>query len=290
MGKRSDIDRRLRTLTDISAILRVMRTLAIMESGKLARFLPAQTQVVKSIEEAAADFLFFYPEVDTMAERAVTVRLLIGSERGLCGDFNEAVLKAAAELPPDPASPDHNMMVVGSRLSSRMAPEAHITPLTGACTVEEVQAVISRVIEELNNLTVKAPLRLTVLWHEHEDGPVTTRTLQPFPANLAPASRHSHAPILNIPPAAFYSELAEQYLFATLHEMFYQSLMSESRQRQRHIDNATRRMNQKISILIQRRNVLRQEEIIEEIETLMLSTEPEFQHKPEGEVQKGQTD
>lgn len=287
MGKRTDIDRRLRTLRDISAILRVMRTLAIMETAKLSRFLPAQIQVVKSIEEAAADFLFFYPEVAATAERAVTVRLMIGSERGFCGDFNEVILQAVAQLTPDSASPDPILMVVGSRLCSKIAPKTLNTALAGACTVEEVPSVISRVVEELNDLTVKGALRLTVLCHGHEDGTVIASTFHPFPANLTPTSRHSHPPILNVSPMAFYSELAGHFLFAALHEMFYQSLMSENRQRQRHIDNATRRMDQKIAGLNLKKNIARQEEIIEEIEILMLSTET-FQHGPDAEVRKRQ--
>lgn len=61
------------------------------------------------------------------------------------------------------------------------------------------------------------------------------------------------------------------YLFAALHEMFFRSLMAENQQRQRHLDNAARRLDQKIADLNLKRNVARQEEIIEEIETLTLS-------------------
>ena len=278
MGKRTDIDRRLGTLTDISAILRVMRALAIMETGKLSRFLAAQTRVVRSIEAAAADFLVFHPEVVTAPESVVTVWLMIGSERGFCGDFNEVVLGAKRELEPDPAASAPILMAVGSRFCGKIPPEALASALAGACTVEEVPSVISRVIEELNGLTVKGALRLTVLCHGQEDGAVISRTLQPFPADLSPTSRHSHAPILNLPPAAFYSELAGHYLFAALHEMFYQSLMAENRQRQRHIDHAARRIEQKIAGLNLKKNAVRQEEIVEEIEILMLSAGPEFQH------------
>lgn len=288
MGKRTDIDRRLRTLMDISAILRVMRTLAIMEMGKLSRFLAAQTQVVKSIEAAAADFLYFYPEFATPAERVVTVRLMIGSERGFCGDFNEVVLQAQAKLSPDPACLDPILMAVGSRLCGKIDPEALKNAFAGACTVEEVQSVISRVIQELNGLAVQGALRLTVLCHGQDDGAVTTSTLQPFPADLTPTSRHSHPPILNLPPASFYSELAGHYLFAALHDIFYQSLMAENRQRQHHIDNAARRINQKINNLNLKKNMVRQEEIIEEIEILMLSAEPEFQHGINGKAPKRQ--
>jgi len=54
-----------------------------------------------------------------------------------------------------------------------------------------------------------------------------------------------------------------------------QSLMAENRRRQRHIDSAARRLDQKIADLNLKRDVVRQEEIIEEIEMLMLSAELE---------------
>lgn len=278
MGKRSDIDRRLRTLKDISAILRVMRTLAVMETGKLSRFLAAQHRVVASIEAVAADFLYFHPEVVTPTENVVTVRLMIGSERGFCGDFNESVLQAQAKLSPETTSPGPLLMAVGSRLCGRVPRETLDIALAGACTVEEVPTVLSRVVEALNGLLEKGSarvLRVTALCHGKEDGVPTTRMLQPFPPVLTPAGHHSHPPILNLPPSVFYSELAGHYLFAALHEMFYQSLMAENRQRQRHIDSAARRLDQKIADLNLKRNVVRQEEIIEEIETLMLSAELE---------------
>jgi len=278
MGKRTDIDRRLRTLKDISAILRVMRTLALMETAKLSRFLAAQSRVVKSIEAAAADFLYFHPEVAAQPGSVVTVRLMIGSERGFCGDFNDALLQAKAKLETDSTSPAPILIAVGTRLCGKIAPDTLYSSLAGAGTVEEVQSVISRVIEELNSLATQGPLRLTVLSHGQQDGTVASCTLQPFPADLAPTGRHSQAPILNLTPAAFYSQLAGHYLFAALHEMFYRSLMAENRQRQLHIDNAARRMEQKSSALTLEKNVIRQEEIIEEIEILMLSAEPEFQN------------
>jgi len=279
MGKRSDIERRLHTLTDINAILRVMRTLAIMEMAKLSRFLSAQRRVVASIEDAAADFLHFYPEVVPTAENSVTVRLMIGSERGFCGDFNETVLRAGIKLQPDRPSTDQIIVAVGSRICSKI--RAKTISLAGASTVEEVQTVISRVIEALNNVTAPGgdnSLRLTVLCHDEGDGDMRPRTLHPFPLDLAPRSHRSFPPILNLPPVTFYSELAGHYLFAALHEMFYQSLMAENQQRQRHIDNAARRIDEKIGELNLKKNMVRQEEIIEEIETLLLSAEPEFHH------------
>ena len=67
--------------------------------------------------------------------------------------------------------------------------------------------------------------------------------------------------------------MAEQYLFAALHELLYTSLMAENERRTKHMDAAVRRLEQTSTELSRRRNLLRQEEITEEIEVIMLSVE-----------------
>jgi F-type H+-transporting ATPase subunit gamma len=67
--------------------------------------------------------------------------------------------------------------------------------------------------------------------------------------------------------------LAEQYLFAALHEMLYSSLMAENQRRMQHMDSAVQRLERTSTELSLKRNILRQEEITEEIEIIMLSVE-----------------
>ena len=65
-----------------------------METRKISGFLDVQHSAVNHIETVAADFLGFYP--DTLSEAtdtAVDVYLLIGTERGFCGDFNHALMR-----------------------------------------------------------------------------------------------------------------------------------------------------------------------------------------------------
>ncbi|MBX3318973.1 MAG: F0F1 ATP synthase subunit gamma, partial [Nitrospira sp.] len=62
------------------------------------------------------------------------------------------------------------------------------------------------------------------------------------------------------------------YLFSILHEIFYSALMAESRARLAHLEAALRRLEGNRAEMLRKRNLLRQEEITEEIEVLMLST------------------
>jgi F-type H+-transporting ATPase subunit gamma len=78
-------------------------------------------------------------------------------------------------------------------------------------------------------------------------------------------------PLLNLPPRAFLSELVDLYLFSLLHKICYSALLAENRARVSHLEAAIQRLEREVSELDRQRKILRQEEITEEIELLMLS-------------------
>jgi F-type H+-transporting ATPase subunit gamma len=90
-----------------------------------------------------------------------------------------------------------------------------------------------------------------------------------------PATRY--APLLNLTHEAFLAELLDHYLFAALHEMFYTSLTAENHQRMEHLQRALDRLEQQTAELGLKCNMLRQEEIAEEIEVILLSAEALYQ-------------
>jgi F-type H+-transporting ATPase subunit gamma len=73
--------------------------------------------------------------------------------------------------------------------------------------------------------------------------------------------------------ASFARKLLEQYLFARLHELLYSSLLAENQARLEHLESAVQRLERKSGELFRKRNVVRQEEITEEIEVIMLGAE-----------------
>jgi len=77
--------------------------------------------------------------------------------------------------------------------------------------------------------------------------------------------------LLYLPPRVFLAELIDLYLFALLHKIFYSALVVENRARLSHLEGALQRLDRETAQLELKRNILRQEEITEEIELLMLS-------------------
>ena len=272
MSKRAHIRRRIELLDELGAILSPMKNISLMEVQKLSRFVVHQHRVLASVEAAAADFLAHHPEFARRPRlEAATVIVAIGSQRGFCGDFNETVARAVDRHRRESAHAPQ-VVVVGRRLAARLADAIAI--LDGPAVVEEVQRVLQRVMNALGELQSRTgqstPLEFLLFAHRDGEAGVRMRSILPQPS-ASPGARFAHAPLLNVAAPEFFSSLVEHYLWAQMHDAFYGSLMAENRRRMQHLEGAIKRMEERSGALRRRYNALRQEEITEEIEVILLS-------------------
>ncbi len=279
MSKRGQIQRHLGVLNEISGIMGAMRNISLMETHKLARFLTHQHRVLAGIEAAAADFFSHHPELGYRTEPAASgVIVAIGSQRGFCGDFNEALADAIHEHWRKAAAQPPAVLVVGRRLATKLGKEPRVTAtFDGPSVAEEVQPVLQRLMKVLGELQAQQRwaglLAVTVFAHHEGEEKVGVRSILPVPHPGRTAPRFPYPPLLNVTPSAFFSELARHYLWAQMHDVFYSSLMAENHRRLQHMEGAMQRMEEKANELQRKYNVLRQEEITEEIEVIMLSND-----------------
>lgn len=271
MSKRRDLDRHLRSLREIRDIMNAMKNLALMETHKLARVLPTQRRIVADIESAAVDFFSFYPQFAGGDEPANEICLLFGSERGFCGDFNETITQLAAKR-----AQNLPCIVIGERLDDRMAADPRIVArISGPSVLEEVELVLLKLMEALETWQsiqqASKPLRPIVFHHQADADVVKIASLHPSGSTKVAPATSGYPPRLNMEPHKFLSQFTEHYLFAALCVSFYDSLMAENQRRMQHMEYAVRRIEQDSEKLVLERNSLRQEEITEEIEIIMLS-------------------
>ncbi|MDH3342823.1 MAG: F0F1 ATP synthase subunit gamma [Gammaproteobacteria bacterium] len=276
MTRRRDIEKHRRSLNEIREIMSAMKNLSYMEMHKISNFIDAQQAVVKNIETAAADFLSFNPEALTETNNiAIDAYLLIGTERGFCGDFNHALLSYFNEL----KKSSHNkkfLIVIGHKLATLFQEKKEApTFIDGASVVEEAGKVLIHIVDQVKAIQEQhGLLNLHVLHHVYHDNKrqIVNRQLLPSLQNLLhQKSSQPHPPELNLEPREFLLELSFHHLFAALHEILYASLLAENRQRLAHLEKNIQRMDEQSEELHRQENVLRQEEIIEEIEVILLS-------------------
>ena len=126
----------------------------------------------------------------------------------------------------------------------------------------------------MRQLTLFPKMRWTLIHQGSTGNQNQVEVVSPF--SLKPVintTSRKLAPLLNLSPQELYPQLFEQYLFSVLYKAFYLSFLTENRERLRHMDGALRTLEKNWNHLRRVSNELRQEEITEELEIIMLSAE-----------------
>jgi len=268
MSRRRKIATRLSSYADVRTMLSAMKSIAMMELHKLGGHLDRQRMAMETVEIAAADFLSFH-ELPATAGKALYIA--IGSERGFCGDFNEELLDGIGNA----RTRGGHVLLIGSRLVDRFEEEDTLPNfLSGPNIVEELTAVLERVARWLEAQQLATPetlLHVTVLFHD-QAGPIE-KVIAPLPVPRERPGRQTvkgYPPYLTLEPRVFLAGLMEQAMLLGLREVFAFSLAAENRRRLEHMNNALRRLDERTVALERQLRKSRQEDIIQEIETLLI--------------------
>lgn len=279
MTKRAQLKDNLHTLEDIGNIMTAMKNLCSIELSKMTKFLSMQDKAMQTINDVKSDFISAYPLIPTLHQDAKPlIYILIGSERGFCGGFNNNVLVELERLKEQ--NPNPALIVVGRKLALKLADDSHVTHvLDGPNVIEEIPAVILTVLKVLEEVTLQkhSDLHLgqwNIIFNEEKQDQIEITTLQPFEEFfIASADNFSVPPVINLSNDLFLAELIENYLFSMFHSVFYKSFFIENHQRLVHLNNSLDRLDSKRSALKGHLKLIRQEEITEEIQIIMLSAE-----------------
>ncbi len=251
--------------------MNAMKNMAFLETRKLAGRLTHLQQMREELEQLASDLLCHHPYPAGLVQTGPQIWLLFGSERGFCGDFNDRLLASL----PAAGNGEARLLAVGRKLGSRLvhAPPGRATFLRGAEVAEEVTPLLEQLLVALTDLQpVPGGLRLLACYHDAErELPVSRALLPPF-LPVQPRSRAAGCPpLLGLSADAFFYQLVDHYLFVALHDIAYQSLMSENSARIQHMTGAIRRLDEHAERLTRQFHRARQEEITEEIEVILLN-------------------
>ena len=274
MSKRRNLQQQLDQLDDIKSIMEAMKNLAVVETHKLDRLLENQQQIIRDLEEAAAGFLAFYPYSPAADNSDAEIWLLFGSERGFCGDYNEALIKFLDEHLP---VKDGKVLLipVGNKLCMRLEDDPRaVNFVNGPDVVEELMPVLNTIIEHINSLQLQhTAITVNALYHHARTRQIIhTQLIPPFSGYSAPEKINSAPTLLNLKPDDFYPQLVEHYLLISMHEICCMSLLAENYQRVEHMTGAIDRLDKKSANLTRKYHVFHQEEITEELEVILLNS------------------
>ena len=231
MSKLSELKNHIHSLKEIKNIISAMKNLSLIELSKLNKYILPQNNVVTTIQEAISDFIAFNAyDLSFLQEQPVKAYILIGSERGFCGNFNEMIIDYFEEIPKAEKANQPFLLCVGRKLAIKMSDMSYVfEAIDGPNAVEEIQSSILNLVGFLEEIDQKTkgeiqPNNWAVVYNEESQDIKQTKIICPFSEFKTPkAKSFSFPPLLNIESNLFISEALDQYLFAILHQIFYKS-------------------------------------------------------------------
>ncbi|WP_417624663.1 F0F1 ATP synthase subunit gamma [Paremcibacter congregatus] len=267
MSRRQRMMTKLARYRDVRSLLLAMKNMALMEIHKLGSQIERQTRLLDTVAQVSADYACFYP----LPEQAgPEVCIVLGAERGFCGDFN-AELVATLE----PVRTDQiQILVVGRRLADRFPDQGTFANIAGATVTEEIPRILEQValwLEKTQGTTRDLPMHVKILYQDEMAGHPVFKTILPLPvSDQKGPSPYTCRPHMTLDPVDFLAALEEQALLLSLEGYATLSLAAENRRRLDHMASALNRLDETMDDLTRKMNRARQEDIIEEIETIML--------------------
>lgn len=193
MSRSADIGRKLDSARTLASVVGTMKTLAAVRIGQYRRAVHALEASDRTLELALQTMLRAHPELleggDAPQDGRVAA-VVFGSDRGLCGPFNERVaqhasgLLAARTADGAPA----RVLAVGRRMRTRLAArgwpaERRVEP---PGSLEAVDVAASRVLETVDRWRAQGSAERLFLVHAR---PTSGLRFEPYALQLLPLDR-----------------------------------------------------------------------------------------------------
>ncbi|MEW9798613.1 F0F1 ATP synthase subunit gamma [Alteromonas sp. CYL-A6] len=274
---------RMDQLGDIALIIGSLKSIALLESQQARGCVESQTEGLNTMQEAIVRVIAGSPQLSLPAPQAPSVLFILGSERGFCGNFNARLCDELHALTEDGRLSDCQIYPVGYRLSVKLEQEPRVvSPLKAASVFAEIESVLSALTSLISQPdSPMTPEQVAVLYH---DGTSSSPRFEPLLGSLAHPDNNAEegfSPILNLSPEAFYAQAMSEYILTRLNHVLTLSFFSENQTRLQHLENALNNVDDQTLTLEKQRNHLRQEQITEELETILLSAGLKSEEKSE---------
>jgi F-type H+-transporting ATPase subunit gamma len=276
------LSQRIGTTEDIHAIVRTMKSLSAVSIRQYERAMEALADYERTVDLGLNAVLREDPARFRSAQQpeGPTVAIVFGSDRGLCGRFNERladlVLREQAQEAADGGGPAL-MLVVGALAAARLealgrpADEVYFLPGSAAGLTRTAQSILVRV----DHWRETRGVGCIRVFHNRRDGdggaiaPVSRRLLPLSPEFLdARAGRPWPArglPVYRMAPDRLFSWLLREHLLVTLIRAGADSLASEHAARLAAMTGADRSIEERLDTLSAQFRRMRQDAITTEL-------------------------
>ena len=280
-GKLGEVQSRIGTVHQLEAVITAMRGRAAARSREARSRLDGIRAYAAAIGGAIGQALALVPEPDPQPRKSRSpqahVVIVLSSEQGFAGTFNERVLDAAEQHLKANGS---ELLIVGDRGAMVAAERGLVSAWSESMVAhaEEVPLLASRITDTLySRLEQDQVARVTVIHAVPAPSAsveIVERTLLPFDFARFKVTPRSIPPITTLPVEQLIADLAEEYVYAQLCEEVLLSFAAENEARMVAMIAARNNVARKLDELVANFRRLRQEEITGELIELSAGSKP----------------
>ena len=281
MAQEKEIATRITSLAELLEIVSAIRAISASQMQQALRSLEAIRRYSEMIQAALSDAATLLPSDGTAAAAAAPFKsglVVFCAEHGLCGGFNEHLLRVVERALADSAGKLVSI-VVGSR-GGQICRERGLRPdvvLPMATHCAGVTSAARRVATELYRMFSEGRIAgLEVVYAQHAGSPfprIERRRLLPLEVPVVERRPLPMPPLINLGPRRLFDEIVGEYFFAALENAAMQSFFSESSTRFRTMEAAHQNIGNKSEELTRLARRLRQEAVTTEILDLISGAE-----------------
>lgn len=277
----------LNTTRDITSIVRTMKALSAVSIHQFENAERAMSTYAETVDLGLSAVLRdqrargLVPLGQPLGAGGRDAMIVIGSDRGLCGQYNEVISRFAI----DRLAGGHMMLgVVGARVAARLDASGHTadTVLGVPGTVEGFTATVQSLILIIDKWMDAQDVRRVWLLHNHRKprnaAQPVARQLLPIPTDYLADRRdtkwpHPGIPFFRMDTAALMPWLIKERLFVLLYRALAEALASEHATRLAAMQNAERNLQERQETLNAAFRQKRQETITRELMDLVAGFE-----------------
>lgn len=272
------LERKIKSADDLHAVVRTMKSLAAVEIRQYEEAVRSLNDYYQAVELGLRALLLQKPLLPRAKEPTETLLLIFGSDQGMVGRFNEAVIDAVENaidgnrLTTDSLS----YWVVGSKAAGGV--EERLGPIAKSFTLPSSVTLITAAVQELvvsfeRLRRQQGEIRLLLCYNVPLKSAAYRQTLlhllPPDPAWLEQVGSGDWPsrglPYYTLPWTELFAALIGEYLFVSLFRAFASSLAAENAARLAAMQRAEKNIEEMSEELTARFHALRQSSITEEL-------------------------
>lgn len=264
MSTLEQLQDQLESLTDLQSIVRTMKALSAASVRQYERAQESLGDYYRTVELGLHVVLRHQPEPPARPspENPRAGAVVFGSDHGLCGRFNEAIVGHAGQrLAAVPAADEPvRTVAVGARAAEELAAAGHwveseyFTPSSS----EAITATVQQLLVKLDEWQGEAGVDHVYVFYnrQHEGAGYRPTGIQLLPVDLH-RFRHLEAepwptrviPTFTMPARELMASLLRQYFFVTLFRGCAQSLAAEHSSRLAAMQAAEKNITERLEVL-----------------------------------------